>query len=191
MIDQLIHIDQDIFRLIHSTWANDVFDSILPWMREARTWIPLYGLFLYLAVKKYQWKGLYFILATVLVVILCDRFSAGFMKPYFERLRPCHEPALADILRPIIDCGGQYGFISSHATNHFGLAVMFTWFFKQISSLGISNWVFYAWAALISFAQIYVGKHYLGDVVVGMIYGLLIGIIVLRLFSRFIKLPNV
>lgn len=190
MIDQLIHIDQDIFRLIHSSWANAAFDTCLPWMREARTWIPLYGLFLYLAIKKYQWKGIYFILATVLVVVLCDRFSAGFMKPYFERLRPCHEPNLADILRPLIDCGGQYGFISSHATNHFGLAVMFSWFFRQISSVSLIYWIFYGWAGLISFAQIYVGKHYFGDVVVGMICGILIGQLVLNVFLRYSKLHN-
>ena len=130
------------------------------------------------------------VIATIVVVALCDRFSAGYMKPFFERLRPCHEPSLAAHIRNLIDCGGQYGFISSHATNHFGMAVMFTWFFNKVSSMSWVNWVFYLWAALVSFAQIYVGKHYLGDVLVGAVCGILIGKAVLAIFTKFVQIKK-
>lgn len=188
MIENLIYIDKQIFIAVHEGLANPFFDWFLPILREAKTWIPLYLVFVFLAVRKYKTHGMLIVLATVLIVVLCDRFSAGFMKPFFERLRPCHEPSLAAHLRNIIDCGGQYGFISSHATNHFGLAIMFTWFFKRVSDLTSLNWVFYTWAALISFAQIYVGKHYFGDVLVGALAGLLIGKIILSILT---KLPMI
>lgn len=192
MIDYLTHIDHEIFRTIHTDWANPIFDFVLPWLREAIVWVPLYGLFIYLSIKHYGLKGVYFIMATLTVVIICDRFSAGMMKPYFERLRPCHEPSLSQILRPLIDCGGQYGFISSHATNHFGLAVMFAYFFKQIASKpnGWLNYIFYIWAGLICYAQIYVGKHYFGDVLVGGLCGWVIGLIVLKIFQTSISLKK-
>lgn len=190
MIDQLIHMDLELFKLIHVEWSNSLFDVVLPYVRKALIWTPLYGLFIYLALKNYGVKGVYIIISAVAIVAICDRFSAGFMKPYFERLRPCKEPLLADIIRPLIDCGGQYGFISSHATNHFGLAVMFTWFFKSIATkkTGVQHYIFYIWAALISYAQIYVGKHYFGDVLVGMIFGLCIGYIVLAIFKKLITI---
>ena len=175
MIDHLLDIDQRLFIAIHDGLANGVFDFILPLLRKPLTWLPLYLLFAFLAIKKYKLRGIYIILITAVVVALCDRFSAGFMKPFFERLRPCHEPSLAQYMRHLIDCGGQYGFISSHATNHFGMAVMFTWFFTKISSQNYLNLAFYAWAGIISFAQVYVGNHYLGDVVVGLLCGILIG----------------
>ena len=184
MINQLIDIDQRLFIAIHDGLANGVFDFILPLLRKPLTWLPLYLLFAFLAIKKYKLRGIYIILITAVVVALCDRFSAGFMKPFFERLRPCHEPSLAQYMRHLIDCGGQYGFISSHATNHFGMAVMFTWFFTKISSQNYLNWAFYAWAGIISFAQVYVGKHYLGDVIVGMLCGILIGKIILTIFTK-------
>lgn len=190
MIESLLHIDREIFIAIHNGMANPFFDWLLPHLREAMTWIPLYLLFVILAVRKYKIQGLYIILATVLVVVLTDRFSAGFMKPFFERLRPCHEPNLSDYIRGLIDCGGQYGFISSHATNHFGLAVMLTWFFKKVSQLSCTSWVFYVWAGVICFAQIYVGKHYFGDVLVGALCGVLIGTFVLRLFLQLVKIQR-
>ncbi|MDG2455940.1 MAG: phosphatase PAP2 family protein [Bacteroidia bacterium] len=186
MIDSLIHIDKQLFIAIHEGFANPFFDWLLPILRDANTWIPLYAVFVFLTVRKYKLQGLFIILTTLAVVVLCDRFSAGFAKPFFERLRPCHEPTLSAHMRNLIDCGGQYGFISSHATNHFGLAVIFTWFFKKISSLTCVNWLFYAWATLISFAQIYVGKHYFGDVLVGALVGILIGKVILTIFTRLV-----
>jgi membrane-associated phospholipid phosphatase len=184
VIEKLIAIDQQAFVAIHHAMANPVFDVLLPLAREPLTWLPLYLAFAYLAIKKYKTQGLYIIIATAVIVALCDRFSAGLIKPYFERLRPCHEPNLATYIRHLVDCGGQYGFISSHATNHFGMAVIFTWFFKKISRLPFLTWVFYAWAALISFAQIYVGKHYPGDVIVGMLVGIIIGKLILNILTR-------
>ena len=190
MIDTLVNIDKEIFIAIHTGIANPVLDWLMPILRDAKTWTPLYLFFVVLAVRKYKAQGLYILLATVLVVALCDRFSSGFMKPFFERLRPCHEPSLAAYIRNLIDCGGQYGFISSHAANHFGMAVMFTWFFKKVSKITYLNWVFYAWAGIISLAQVYVGKHYPGDVIVGMILGILLGKLILTIFTKFIVIKD-
>jgi undecaprenyl-diphosphatase len=184
VIESLINIDQRLFIVIHSDLANTLFDGLMPIIRNAKTWIPLYIVFIYFIFKKYKIQGLYILISSIIVVALTDQFSAGFMKPYFERLRPCHEPSLAEYIRGLIDCGGQYGFISSHATNHFGLAVIFSWFFKKSYKLNYSSWVFYTWAGLISFAQVYVGKHYPGDVIVGAISGIFIGWIILNVLQK-------
>jgi undecaprenyl-diphosphatase len=190
MIDSIIHIDQQLFIAIQQGLANSFFDWLMPLMREARTWIPLYLIFVLLALKKYRLQGIYIVFATVVVVVLCDRFSAGFMKPFFERLRPCHEPSIAMHIRHVIDCGGQYGFISSHATNHFGLAVIFSWFFTKISKNNWATWAFYVWAGVISFAQIYVGKHYFGDVLIGALVGIIITKLILRILTKFVVIKK-
>lgn len=187
MIESLIDIDQRLFIAIHSDFANSFFDGLMPIIRNAKTWIPLYLVFLFLIFKKHKARGFYILLATVLIVALTDQFSAGFMKPYFERLRPCHEPSIAQYIRNLIDCGGQYGFISSHATNHFGLAVILSWFFKKSYHFRYATWTFFTWAALISYAQVYVGKHYPGDVLVGALSGLFIGWIILKGLQKMMK----
>lgn len=187
MIETLINIDQQLFIIIHNDLANSFFDGLMPIIRNANTWIPLYAGFIYFIFKKYKIHGLYIFAATLLIVALTDQFSAGFMKPNFERLRPCHEPILAEYIRGLIDCGGQYGFISSHATNHFGLAVILSWFFKESYNLRYSSWLFYTWASLISFAQVYVGKHYPGDVFIGALSGIFIGWFILSLLQKIMK----
>ena len=184
MIEWLLDIDKELFILIHSKWANSTFDLVLPILREAKTWIPLYLLFAFLIIRKFKLKGLAMVVSVAIAVLIADRFSAGFMKPFFERLRPCHEPSLSEYLRNLIYCGGQYGFVSSHATNHFAIAVLFTQYFKTLSRHQWIHWIFYLWAALICFAQVYVGKHYPGDVVIGGILGVGIGFLVHWLFNK-------
>ncbi len=186
MLESIQQIDKDLFILIHHGIANPVFDFIMPILREAKTWIPLYLFFAFFAIYKYKVKGLYLLFATALVVLLADQFASGFMKPTFERLRPCNEPSLQEYMRSLIGCGGLYGFVSSHAANHFGMAVIFTWFFKNIKEGIWQNWVFYFWAAAISFAQIYVAKHYPLDVIVGGLAGFLIAKGILFTFNRYI-----
>ena len=191
MIETLVSLDKTLFIAIHQDMANTIFDFVFPLLREPLTWLPLYLFFGYMAIKKYNMEGFYIILVTGFVVLLCDQFSASIMKPLFERLRPCHEPTLTDHIRVLVNCGGQYGFISSHATNHFGMAVIFTWFFKNISSKTWLNWIFYTWAALICFAQVYVAKHYLGDVLAGMLFGILIGSLVLSIFTKIVMIRKI
>ena len=189
MIETLINIDKQWFLAIHEGSANALFDIILPVVRDAKTWIPLYLFFAFMVIRKYKLKGFYILLASALIVLCADQFASGFMKPYFERLRPCHEPSLSNHIRSLIDCGGQYGFISSHAANHFGLAVIFSWFFRKVKDSSIIPAAFFVWAALISYAQVYVGKHYPGDVIVGALAGLLIGYIILY-FTKKIMSDN-
>jgi undecaprenyl-diphosphatase len=192
MITQLIEWDKELFLQIHLGMASPYMDSFMLLIREAKTWIPLYLFFAFLAVRKYKLNGLYFILIAAIVVVLTDRFSAGFMKPFFERLRPCHNPIFLTegFIRNILNCGGQYGFVSSHAANHFGLAVIFSWFFKQIADYKFIDSIFYLWAGLISFAQIYVGKHYPADVLVGAFSGIVIGFLILKLYIRLMPLDK-
>lgn len=195
-MDLLNRWDISIFKAIHHHGANALFDAVLPFIREARVWIPLYILFIFLAIRVYKTKGFILVGFVLAAVAIADRFSAGLMKPLFARLRPCHNPELQDIIRELVHCGGQYGFISSHATNHFALAVLFTWFFSERFSSNIYHWIFYLWASLICYAQVYVGKHYPGDVLVGALCGILIGRGILLLYqktilhSKHLKIPN-
>ena len=191
MIETLVSLDKTLFIAIHQDMANTIFDFVFPLLREPLTWLPLYLFFGYMAIKKYNMEGFYIILVTGFVVLLCDQFSASIMKPLFERLRPCHEPTLTDHIRVLVNCGGQYGFISSHATNHFGMAVIFTWFFKNIYSKTGVSCIFYVWASLICFAQVYVAKHYPGDVLAGMIFGILIGKLVLSIFTKIVMIRKI
>ena len=128
-------------------------------------------------------------LSLIILVVLCDQISHEVFKHGFERLRPTHDPLLKDFVKIIHGYrGGKYGFVSSHATNTMGLAVLSSLLFRnKVYSIFI-----YSWALIISYSRIYLGVHYPGDVVGGLILGALLGFGVYKLYKlvipRFVRL---
>jgi undecaprenyl-diphosphatase len=119
-----------------------------------------------------------------IVIALCDRVSSGFFKPFFERFRPSRDPEISNLVHIINDYrGGKYGFLSSHAANSFGLAVFISYIFQK-------KWIsisLISWAVIVSYSRIYLGVHYLGDVICGAILGTLLAFLVYKLYIYFRK----
>lgn len=188
MITQLASWDHDLFFLINREMANGFFDLIMPWLREAKLWIPLYLIFLFLIIRLKKKKSWVWIIGLVLAVGASDYMASGIFKPAFERPRPCHHQNLEQevILRKHDgNCGGKYGFVSSHAANHFAIALFICLLFG-CSSRAWTSYALFIWAGLIAFAQVYVGVHFPGDVVVGALIGLLIAYLFFR-FAFFVE----
>jgi undecaprenyl-diphosphatase len=95
------------------------------------------------------------------------------MKPFFQRLRPCHDPVIQHIVHVVGDCGGQFGFASSHAANCFALAMAF---YLLFSTKKLSFFLF-LWAIIVSYSRIYVGVHFPSDLIVGALVGVMITIL--------------
>jgi undecaprenyl-diphosphatase len=108
--------------------------------------------------------------AIFVVFAITDLASVHLFKNVFLRLRPCHEPALSGLVHLVNNrCGGSYGFVSSHAANTFGLAIMVLLLFKKLNP-----WIGYGmviWAAMVSYSRIYLGVHYPGDILGGALLG--------------------
>lgn len=132
--------------------------------------------------NRFQVRGVWTVLAVGLVILLCDQIASGLFKELFERLRPSHEPSLEGIVRLVNGKrGGKFGFVSSHAANSFGLALFTALLFRK--------WYFtlvvFLWAMANSYSRIYMGLHYPGDILGGLIVGVLVAIFVYWLFKRF------
>lgn len=181
--DTLIHWDQSLFETINSDWANPFFDAVMPFLRNSKSWIPLYALALIAVLYKYKLKGLWWALFFVATVALTDSTGTYVFKHNIERLRPCRDPEFAGHVRLVLNkCAGGYGFISNHAANHFGMAVFFLVSFRRI--FGRWAWLGIFWAASIAFAQVYVGVHYPLDVLAGALLGLGYGLLSGYLFNK-------
>jgi undecaprenyl-diphosphatase len=105
------------------------------------------------------------------------------MKPFFQRPRPCHDETLKYLIINVGNCGGKYGFASSHAANTMGLAVVLFLRNKMI----IGRYLL-PWALIVSYSRIYLGVHYFGDVVVGWLIALFAAIVVHYILNRSIQL---
>ena len=135
-------------------------------------WAPLYLAILIFLGIKYRRKFLIILIFIILAVTLADQISVHLFKNTFQRLRPCHEPALEGFVHLFNgECGGMFGFVSSHATNSFNIALLSLLFIKKrwftISIL--------VWALVIGYSRIYLGVHYPGDVICGSLLGSLVG----------------
>ena len=182
MPDFLLNIDQQLFHLINHDMGNWFFDLLMPVLRDARVWIPLYVFIFMFCLWRYKKQGLIIISLLALTFALSDYGSATIIKSLFKRARPCNTPQLTEVVHRI-DCGTGYSFPSSHASNHFAIAVLLSIiFYKRY------KWVLPAsliWATSISFAQVYVGVHYPIDVTVGAIYGALVGWLLGWIYKRY------
>ena len=185
VLEWLDKVDKSLFKLIHADWAVPSLDWFMLLMRKGGTWIPLYAFMLYWGIRYARKYVIKFIIVCAASAGLTDFISSSVFKPLFGRLRPCHDEVLAPIMRNIIGCAGQYSMPSGHATNHFGLASF--WFFSILLISGKKWYWLWAWAALICYAQIYVGKHYPFDIVVGACLGTFICYMMYRLFERWTR----
>lgn len=180
---QLLSWDHSLLRVINEQGRNPFFDWLMPWLRNAPAWAPLYlflAVFVGMNFRKTGWWWILFFLCTVLVT---DFISSTLIKEHFLRVRPCNNPQLASWLNVMVAYRPQSSsFTSSHAANHFGLAA----FFYITLRKRFSEWpfLFFIWAALICYAQVYVGVHYPLDVAAGSVIGLVIGYLSGRIFNK-------
>lgn len=125
------------------------------------------------------------VLAVLLNFAASDLISSRLIKNNVERLRPCNDIELQDKMVKRVNCSGGYSFTSSHATNHFAMAVMLIFLFYRRWKPVL--WIGLIWAGVISFAQVYVGVHFPLDVTVGSFLGIAIGTINGLIYNRYRK----
>ncbi|MDQ3395146.1 MAG: phosphatase PAP2 family protein [Bacteroidota bacterium] len=179
ILDRLKELDQELFLTLNG-YHNSFLDFAMYWFSDRFIWFPFYGLLLLFIVLKLRWKSIYAIVAIILTIITADQFTSMIMKPYFQRLRPCHEEYLQPLIHLVSGCGGQFGFVSSHAANSFGLAMICWLLFRyKYPKMGL----IFLWAIPVSYSRIYLGAHYPSDVVIGALIGMLIAWIIYRLYN--------
>lgn len=173
MLDQLIALDKEAFLVINQGMGNLFFDWLMPILRNPYTWAPLYLFLIIFCIKNYGKRGALVIIFLLITFGIADSVSSSVVKPAVGRVRPCNDVMFKEEVTVRVRCGGGYAFTSSHAANHFALALFLIMVFydrwKHIIWLGL------LWATAISFAQIYVGVHYPLDIVGGALLGCSIG----------------
>ena len=178
MWDSVIALDRDATLALNGLgggWS----DGLMVFASHKLTWIPLYALLIVFLFWRLGWRrALVFLAAVGLTFLACDQLSNLF-KWGFERLRPCHDSGMVEGgLRILEGKGGRYGFFSAHAANVFGVAWCLILAFRSDKGhrYGYLTAGLLFWATWVSFSRVFVGKHFLGDVLVGIAIGTALGL---------------
>ena len=180
MLEQELQLEKNLF--FHLNGSESVMLDHFFWLYSYKwTWIPLYICFFIIFIYKKNWKEIAIVLlAVALVILLCDQISSGFFKPFFQRFRPTHHPDFSEQVETVFGYrGGRYGFISSHAANAFGFATFTALIFRN--TLFTTTIVFFA--LINAYSRIYLGVHFISDVVVGSLVGIAAGYTVYLLYQ--------
>ncbi|NLA64294.1 MAG: phosphatase PAP2 family protein [Bacteroidales bacterium] len=180
-IDKLLPLERDFFLALNG--SDSLFwDNAMWTFTGLVTWLPMVLFILYIAFRNQQLKQGMLVLGSILLVLLLSSYVSGsIFKPFFKRYRPTHHPDFKDLVDIVNNFrGGDYGFISGHATNSFGLAFFISLLFRnQLVTISMM-----LWATLNSYSRIYLGVHFISDIVAGFLMGALIGLLVYKLYKK-------
>ena len=174
MLETLNTWDTNLFLFLNGL-HSPFWDRVMWVITGKLTWLPLYLFMLGWLIRNFRWKVLVLILFVTALITLSDQSSVHLFKEVFQRLRPCHNPQISNLVHIVNGkCGGQYGFVSSHAANTFAIALF--------SLLLLKNRYYTIfiifWASLVSYSRVYLGVHYPGDILGGALVGSILGILV-------------
>ncbi len=176
---QEIHrLDQDITLWING-FHSEISDMVWSFFSSIPVWIPLYVLIIAFIIRRLGWKkGGIVVASAVITVIVCSSFS-HYMKELTERLRPLLDAYMLENSLHVLETGGKYTFFSAHSANAFGLATSTYWGLRMDNRRKYNLYAIFmcTWATLVAVSRIFVGKHYLGDVLVGICVGIVVGMI--------------
>ncbi len=161
--------------LLLNDWGNDYIDGFFNFITHKLSAIPLYIFLLYILYKYLNTRDLIICLIGIVVLITLSDQTANLFKYGVERLRPFRQPGFMDQISKVGRSAGTYGFYSGHASNAVALAV-FLWFilrrtYKLVAAITL------LWAAIVAYSRVYLGVHYLGDVMMGVLMGSIYGVL--------------
>lgn len=181
MIEHILDYERNLFFLLNG--SDSPFLDRFMWLYSGKAvWLPLAAFILIVLLYKKKWQeSILILLAIVLVITLCDQFASHVCKPIFTRFRPTHHPDFMDQVQTVFNYrGGKYGFISSHAANAFGFATFMSLLFRY----RLFTWTIFLWSALTAYTRVYLGVHFISDIVPGAIAGVFFGWLVYYLYIK-------
>ena len=184
MLEQLLVWERDAFFLLNG--SDSPFLDHFMWLYSGKVvWLPLALFILFVLCYKRDWKqSLLLLLMIALTITLCDQFASHICKPLCMRYRPTHHPDFMAQVKVVFGYrGGLYGFISSHAANAFGFAIFLTLLLKN-KWLGFS---LFFWATLTAYSRVYLGVHFITDIIPGALSGLCFGTLVYVLYGWLLR----
>ncbi len=179
----LLNLDDTLYQLINHSYNAEWLDFAMKKFSDKTFWLPFYAVIIFFLTKEYGKKSIVIVLFLLAAVGVSDRLTSGVIKPLIKRERPCHVESLNP--RVLVNCSDSGSMPSSHAANHFAIAIFMILLSAFKTKSSIVFWLL--WAFLIGLSRIYNGVHYPSDVLVGAIIGSGLGFMFFKLHVLFLN----
>ena len=192
MIEEILNLDSELFLFLNSLGSSN-FDFFWIYLSYKESnilfYLSLLIFYFYSKSQKIKLSEVFYSLLFIAIMITITDQTSNLFKDSFQRLRPCYNDSLQDYVRLVKEtCGGKYGFFSAHASNSFSLAVFFGLIYRNKYKFIIYITLFYA--SLISYSRVYLGVHFPLDIFFGSIYGIIIGLVIFKIYKNKLNFFN-
>lgn len=177
MLEKLQQLDRTVFVFLNGL-GSETFDPLWENITRFYSWIPIFAIILYLTFKRLGWRHALLIIGMITVLLLLTDQTTNLIKNSIQRLRPGNNPEIADLIRAV-QRRKSFSFISGHASNSMAVAFfLYRVLHPYIKNMGF----FFLWPLIFAYSRIYLGLHYPGDILMGYLYGIFTGWLVLKLY---------
>lgn len=177
MLEKLQQLDREAFIWLNS-FGSESWDSFWLFITQMYSWIPVFAIILYLTFKRLGWRHALLIIGMIAVLLLLTDQTTNLIKNSVQRLRPGSNPELEGLMRAVKK-RKSFSFISGHASNSMAVAFfLYRVLHPYLKYMGF----FFLWPLIFAYSRIYLGLHYPGDILMGYLYGIFTGWLVLKLY---------
>ncbi len=178
----LIEFDKELLLAVNGS-ESLFLDGLVKTLTTAATWIPLYLSLFYMVMKNNDTVQQIVLIVgcALLCVMLAGSVDDLIVKPAVGRWRPTHDPEIGSLVDVVNGYrGGNYGFFSAHASNTFSVAVFFSFLVRS----RMLTCFLVGWSLTNCWTRMYLGVHFPGDILCGLLWGGLVGTSVYMLLYR-------
>ena len=172
MLEKIIAIDKELLVFLNGL-GSQTFDPLWLIITKQSSWIPLFVILLYLVYKKLGTKQTLVIVLFVAVLLTVNNTITELFKATFQRLRPCNNPEIKDVIRNIKP-SSSFSFFSGHSSNTMAVFLFLYLIFKKQYKY---FWVLILWPFVFAYSRIYLGLHFPADILCGYLCGVITGYI--------------
>ncbi len=170
MLEEIISLDKQVLVYLNSFGSSE-YDNLWLYITKQANWWPFFLLLAFLIYKKVGIKNLGTIILFIAFLLLIGNESVEFVKNSVQRLRPCNDPAIKDIIR-IVHKTGTFSFFSGHAAN--SIASM-TFLFLILNKYYKYTFLIFLYPLIFAYSRIYLGVHFPIDILTGYTFGIILG----------------
>lgn len=181
MLEKIIAIDKDLLVFLNGL-GSEFFDGFWLTITVQEYWTPYFLLIFYFLAKKIGWKNFLIALVFIALLILVSDQTSNFFKNHFQRLRPCNDLDLKNIIR-IVKPSDSYSFFSGHATNSMATTVFVFLIIRRYYKYALLLFLF---PLIFAFSRIYLGLHFPTDILTGYAFGATFGFVFYKIYQKYI-----